>query len=182
MVGPGTGVAPFIGFLEHRCRQSAQQSDHKDDVCAGLWRGGFELDDLHDDDEYSGQKINSVYGECVLFFGNRNRKKDFLYEAQLNRYLKDGTLNQLHVAFSREGPKKVYVQDKLREQAAAVYRMLVQESGYLYVCGDGAKMAKDVERALTEILMEQAPMTRDEAASTLELLRKKRRYVKDVWS
>ena len=191
MIGPGTGVAPFIGFLEHRQRQCAQQSDHKDDVCSGLWRGGFELDGLQDDVEYSGQKINSVYGECVLFFGNRNRAKDFLYEARLNEFLQDGTLTQLHVAFSRDTQKKVYVQHKMLEQAASIYRMLVQENGYLYVCGDGAKMAKDVDRALLMILSTRGGKMKqgaggDEAAerakAIVEKLKKQGRYVKDVWS
>jgi sulfite reductase alpha subunit-like flavoprotein len=191
MIGPGTGVAPFIGFLEHRQRQCAQQSDHKDDVCSGLWRGGFELDGLQDDDEYSGQRINNVYGECVLFFGNRNRAKDFLYESRLNEFLQDGTLTQLHVAFSRDTQKKVYVQHKMLEQAASIYRMLVKENGYIYVCGDGAKMAKDVDRALMMILSTQGGKVRQgvggaeaaEMAKTLvEKLKKQGRYVKDVWS
>ncbi len=183
MVGPGTGVAPFIGFLEHRQKQALQQSDHKDDVCSGYWRMGFELEDLEDDEEYSGQKVNSVYGECVLFFGNRNRSKDFLYEKKLNEFLKDGTLNQLHVAFSRDGPKKIYVQDKMKEQSSCIYRLLMKENGYLYVCGDGAKMAKDVEKALIDIFMKEGNMkTKEIAIEALELLKKKSRYVKDVWS
>ena len=182
MVGPGTGVAPFIGFLEHRQKQAVQHSDHKDDVCTGYWRMGFELEDLEDDEEYSGQKMNSVYGECVLFFGNRSRKKDFLYEKKLNQFLKDGTLTQLHVAFSRDGPKKVYVQDRMMEQSKAVYRLLVKQKGYLYVCGDGAKMAKDVEKTLVEILSLHGKMSPKEAKDMLGHLKKQRRYVKDVWS
>ena len=182
MVGPGTGVAPFIGFLEHRQKQAVQHSDHKDDVCTGYWRMGFELDDLEDDEEYSGSTMNSVYGECVLFFGNRSRKKDFLYEDKLNQFLKDGTLSQLHVAFSRDGPKKIYVQDRMMEQRAHLYRLLIKENAYLYVCGDGAKMAKDVEKALVEIFCQQGDMSIKDAKEKLELLKKQRRYVKDVWS
>ena len=89
-----------------------------------------------------------------LFFGDRTFTQDFLYQIEFQRYLKDGLLTRLDVAFSRDGANKVYVQDKLKQNAQQVWQCL-QDGAYLYICGDADRMAKDVQSTLLEIAQQQ---------------------------
>lgn len=149
----------------------------------GFWRMGFELDGLEDDDEYRDNKSNNdVFGDCVLFFGCRNRSKDYIFEKELQGFLDDGTLTRLFTAFSRDQRNKIYVQDRMREQGLMIYDMLVRRHGYIYVCGDGAKMAHDVDEALHDVLGKHGGMDKGAVAETIAELQAQRRYVKDVWS
>lgn len=143
MIGPGTGVAPFKGFLEERRALGAS-------------------------------------GKNWLFFGDRHRANDFILEEQWEIYLKEGLLTRLELAFSRDQSHKIYVQHKILENAPEVWQW-IQEGGYLYVCGDAKHMAKDVERALLEVISLQGGMKNDEAESFLKMLRKEGRYQKDVY-
>ncbi|CAM9638921.1 unnamed protein product, partial [Ascophyllum nodosum] len=80
----------------------------------------------------------SKVGRNVLYFGCRRRDQDYIYKVELEGYKADGTLDTLRLAFSREGPSKVYVQHLLREDAAEVWR-LIRGGAYVYVCG-GTRM------------------------------------------
>lgn len=143
MIGPGTGIAPFRGFLEHR--------------------------------QTLGQK-----GPMWLFFGEQRRVSDFLYEAQFKAMLEDGTLSRLDTAFSRDQGKKVYVQDRMNEQAAALYDWL-EQGAYFYVCGDATRMAKDVETALLDVIARSSNGTLDHANEYLAGMKKAKRYQRDVY-
>lgn len=119
-------------------------------------------------------------GKNWLFFGNPHFTQDFLYQLELQNYLKRGVLSKLDVAFSRDQAAKVYVQDKLRKHGAEVWQWL-QDGAHLYICGDANRMAKDVQQALIDIVQQYAGKTADEAQHYLDELRVAKRYQKDVY-
>ncbi|CAI5975021.1 unnamed protein product [Closterium sp. NIES-64] len=135
MVGPGTGLAPFRAFLQHR---------------ALLQKGGQQL------------------GEALLFFGCRHRHQDYIYREELAAYEESGVLSALHVAFSRDGPSKVYVQHLLKQQAERVWQVVGRRGGSVYVCGDAKAMARDVHHALLEVAVEQGKMAKEAAVALLD--------------
>jgi NADPH-ferrihemoprotein reductase len=91
-------------------------------------------------------------------------------------------LTGLHCAFSREGREKVYVQHHLHAHRQAVYRMLEQEHGCLYICGDAKRMARDVQRCLIDMRVELGGQTEEEAHGWMKRLREQGRLMEDVWS
>jgi len=119
-------------------------------------------------------------GKNWLFFGNPHFTQDFLYQLELQNYLKRGVLSKLDVAFSRDQAVKVYVQDKLRKHGAEVWQWL-QDGAHLYICGDANRMAKDVQQALIDIVQQYGGKTADEAQHYLDELRVAKRYQKDVY-
>ncbi|MEQ1976034.1 NADPH-dependent assimilatory sulfite reductase flavoprotein subunit [Xenorhabdus sp. SGI240] len=143
MIGPGTGVAPFRAFLQHRDRQGSE-------------------------------------GKNWLFFGNPHFVEDFLYQVEFQRYVKEGLLTRIDLAWSRDQQHKIYVQDKLREQGGEVWRW-IQDGAHLYVCGDASRMAKDVEQALLDIISQHSGMDAEQADEFLSELRLERRYQRDVY-
>lgn len=118
-------------------------------------------------------------GKNWLFFGERNRSKDFLYEKEWEAYIRDGKL-RLETAFSRDQEQKVYVQHKLIDHAKEVYQWL-QEGAYFYVCGDAKAMARDVEQALLHILENEGNMSSEAARQWIKDLRKQNRYLRDIY-
>ena len=123
---------------------------------------------------------NGDSGKNWLVFGNRRFTDDFLYQTEWLQYRKDGLLTRADLAWSRQGENKVYVQDKLRQAAAEVWGWL-QEGAHVYVCGDAAKMARDVENVLLEIIGHWGRMSRDDAEEYLSNLREEHRYQRDVY-
>ena len=119
-------------------------------------------------------------GKNWLLFGNPHFTEDFLYQTEWQGWQKDGFLHRYSLAWSRDQAEKVYVQDKLREEAASVWQWL-KDGAYVYVCGDAARMAKDVERALLDIIAGEGSMDVDAAADYLDELRQARRYQRDVY-
>ncbi|MEI8608242.1 assimilatory sulfite reductase (NADPH) flavoprotein subunit [Enterovibrio sp. Hal110] len=119
-------------------------------------------------------------GKNWLFFGDRTFTQDFLYQVEWQKFLKDGLLTNIDLAFSRDQAEKEYVQHKILEQAAAVWQWL-QEGAYLYICGDATHMAKDVHEALITVVEQQGGKSREDAESYLNELRKAKRYQKDVY-
>lgn len=119
-------------------------------------------------------------GDNWLFFGNPHFTQDFLYQVELQSYLKTGLLQKLSVAFSRDQAEKIYVQERIVENGAEVYEWL-ERGAHLYICGDGSRMAKDVHEALKFVLIEHGKLSDDEADSYLERLRDDKRYQKDVY-
>ena len=119
-------------------------------------------------------------GQNWLFFGNPHFTQDFLYQVELQDYLKRGVLSKLDVAFSRDQAQKVYVQDKLLAKGAEIWSWLAQ-GAHLYICGDGSKMAKDVHQALLQIAQTHGGLNEEAAADYFEQLRESKRYQKDVY-
>ena len=119
-------------------------------------------------------------GDNWLFFGDRNMNSDFLYQLEWQRHLKQGNLARLDVAFSRDQRRKVYVQDRMRENAAELYRWM-QRGAAIYVCGDAKRMAGDVEEALLDVLVGEGGLDRDAAAQELKAMRASGRYQRDVY-
>lgn len=115
-----------------------------------------------------------------LFFGNPHFTEDFLYQVEWQRFVKEGVLSRIDLAWSRDQKHKVYVQDKLREQGAEVWRW-IEQGAHIYVCGDANRMAKDVEQALLELLAEHGGMDAEQADEFLSELRVERRYQRDVY-
>lgn len=119
-------------------------------------------------------------GPTWLFFGDRHRATDFLYEDELNAWREKGVLHRLDTAFSRDQAEKVYVQHRMLENAAEIWRWLT-DGGCFYVCGDASRMAKDVDDALHRIVETEGGQTQEEAAAYIAELKKAKRYRKDVY-
>uniref|UniRef100_A0A8D2C8X5 Methionine synthase reductase n=1 Tax=Sus scrofa TaxID=9823 RepID=A0A8D2C8X5_PIG len=157
MVGPGTGIAPFIGFLQHREKlQEHHPAGH--------------------------------FGATWLFFGCRHKDRDYLFRDELRHFLKCGILTHLKVSCSREAPAgeeeeapAKYVQDSIQRHGQQVARALLQERGYVYVCGDAKNMAKDVNDTLVDIISKEVGGGKLEAMKMLATLKEEKRYLQDIW-
>jgi sulfite reductase (NADPH) flavoprotein alpha-component len=143
MVGPGTGIAPFRGFL---CEREAVGAS----------------------------------GRNWLFFGDQKESTDFLYQDELIRFKKSGVLTRFDTAFSRDQPQKIYVQQRMLENAAELWKWL-EDGAHFYVCGDAQRMAKDVDAALHTIVEQAGHKTAKEAAAYIKKLKAEHRYQRDVY-
>lgn len=143
MVGPGTGIAPFRGFLQER-------------------------------------RALGHSGPNWLFFGDQHRTQHFYYRDELDGFLRDGSLRRLDLAFSRDQQKRIYVQHRMMEQGAQMWRWLA-DGAHLYVCGDASRMAKDVDSALLAIAQKHGRMSPEEALEFRKELVAGKRYVRDVY-
>lgn len=119
-------------------------------------------------------------GRSWLFFGDQKRATDFLYEEEWNRWLADGSLARLDTAFSRDQANKIYVQDRMREKAGEIWSW-INCGAFFYVCGDATRMAKDVDVALHDIVAEQGRMSPAQAIDYVKLMKKEKRYQRDVY-
>ncbi|MFT3860208.1 sulfite reductase flavoprotein subunit alpha [Micropruina sp.] len=143
MIGPGTGIAPFRGFLQERAARGAS-------------------------------------GRNWLFFGDQHRADDFIYADEIEDYQARGVLTRLDLAFSRDQAQKIYVQTRMLQQGAEFYAWL-EDGGYVYVCGDASRMARDVDRALIELIAAQRGQGDDDAADYVASLKRDKRYLRDVY-
>lgn len=121
-----------------------------------------------------------IEGKAWLIFGDQHFVTDFLYQTDWQRWLASGTLSQMHVAFSRDTEKKVYVQHKLQEHAASFYEWL-EQGAVIYVCGDKKSMAADVDATIHQIIEQQGQKTPEEAKSFVNELKQQKRYQRDVY-
>ncbi|KAB8137542.1 assimilatory sulfite reductase (NADPH) flavoprotein subunit [Gracilibacillus oryzae] len=143
MIGPGTGVAPFRGYIEER----------------------EELD---------------LKGDTWLFFGDQHFRSDFLYQVDWQNWLKKGYLSKMDVAFSRDTAEKIYVQNRLLENAKEVFDWL-ERGAHIFVCGDEKRMAKDVHQTLLQIVSEQKNVSLEDAEAYINQLKSEKRYQRDVY-
>jgi sulfite reductase (NADPH) flavoprotein alpha-component len=143
MVGPGTGIAPFRGFLHER-------------------------------------RATGAKGKNWLFFGDQRAATDFLYQDELSALVKEGALTRLDTAFSRDQAEKIYVQQRMIENAAELYAWL-EAGAHFYVCGDASRMAKDVDAALHRVVELAGKKSAEEAANYVQSLKTAKRYQRDVY-
>ncbi len=119
-------------------------------------------------------------GRNWLFFGERRFREDFLYQTEWQRFLEDGVLTRMDVAFSRDRQDKVYVQHRIEERARDVWAWL-EEGAHVYVCGDASGMAPGVEEALLQVVQRAGGRSAEDAGAYLRQLKDERRYQKDVY-
>ncbi|MCX5041724.1 bifunctional nitrate reductase/sulfite reductase flavoprotein subunit alpha [Aldersonia sp. NBC_00410] len=143
MIGPGTGIAPFRGFLHDRRAQGHT-------------------------------------GKNWLFFGDQHAAHNFYYRSELEDMFRDGFLNRLDLAFSRDQRERIYVQHRMIEHGAELWSWL-QDGAHLYVCGDASRMARDVDEALLEIAEVHGKLDRDAALAFKKRLTSEKRYLRDVY-
>eukprot|EP01041_Mallomonas_annulata_P010187 gene10187-21232_t len=190
LIGPGTGVAPFIGFLDHRAQleKEIKSCRGQSEVSVGVWRGGYELqsDDLPHEATHQGlfqylSDQSECRGDVWLFYGCRG-EEDFLYKDELKSFVDEHTLTVLESAMSRQQKEKVYVTHRLLARGAEISNLIMEKNAYIYICGDGNKMAKDVHSALKDILQQYGNIGADEVETILTDMKTRRRYVLDIWS
>lgn len=126
------------------------------------------------------REMRKASGQNWLFFGDRNAATDFIYKEELEAMQEKGVLNRLDLAFSRDQAEKIYVQDRMREHGADIFAWL-EQGGYFFVCGDAYRMAKDVDKALFDIVAKHGNMNEDETENYINNLKKDKRYVRDVY-
>jgi len=143
MIGPGTGIAPFRAFLQHR-------------------------------------KATGAKGKAWLFFGEQHEATEFFYREEFEEALATGLLDRLTTAFSRDQDYKIYVQHRLAENGADIWKWL-EQGAIIYVCGDAARMAVDVDETLHEIVKEHGQRSVEQAAEYIENLSREKRYRRDVY-
>ena len=143
MIGPGTGVAPFRGFLQERTAVGAS-------------------------------------GRHWLLFGNPHFDSDFLYQLEWQEALREGRLQRLDLAFSRDQATRIHVTHRLREHGRELYDWM-QRGAHLYVCGDATRMARDVHAALLDVIATHGGQGPERAAETLEAWQQQGRYARDVY-
>ncbi|KAL7131825.1 hypothetical protein ABFS83_12G031400 [Erythranthe nasuta] len=154
LVGPGTGCAPFRGFVEERSLQIEK---------------------------------NIQTAPILFFFGCRNEKEDFLYrDFWLSHSDKNGVLSEekgggFYVAFSRNQPKKVYVQHKMKEQSVKIWSLL-NRGAAVYIAGSANKMPADVFSAFEEIVSTESGVVREDASRWIRTLEKAGKYHVEAWS
>ena len=119
-------------------------------------------------------------GRNWVFFGDQKKATDYLYEEEWEDYKAKGQVDRLDLAWSRDQAEKIYVQDKMRDNAAELWAWLDGGANF-YVCGDAKRMAKDVDAALHEIIAEHGKMDSDAAIAYVKQLKKDKRYQRDVY-
>ncbi|RFU70380.1 assimilatory sulfite reductase (NADPH) flavoprotein subunit [Peribacillus saganii] len=119
-------------------------------------------------------------GKSWLFFGDQHFVTDFLYQTEWQKWIKDGILTKMDVAFSRDTDEKVYVQHRMREHSKELFEWL-QEGAAVYICGDEKNMAHDVHNALIEIIEVEGGISREEAEGYLAEMQQQKRYQRDVY-
>jgi len=126
------------------------------------------------------REIIGASGQNWLFFGDQTREFDFIYENEFSEKLKKGILTKLDLAFSRDQDEKIYVQDRMLESSAELFRWL-EKGAYFYVCGDALRMAKDVDATLRKIIEMEGNMTSEKADAYVNNLKREKRYLRDVY-
>lgn len=126
------------------------------------------------------RKATGAKGKNWLFFGEQQAKSDFFYQDEFEGYQKDGVLTEFTTAFSRDQAEKIYVQHRMLENAEKFYDWF-ENGAYFYVCGDAARMAKDVDTAIHQIVEKVGGKTTEQAKEYVDALKKEKRYRKDVY-
>ncbi len=143
LIGPGTGIAPFRGFLAQR-------------------------------------DATGAIGKNWLFFGEHYFVTDFYYQTEIQEWLATGVLTKLSTAFSRDQKEKIYVQDRIKDNARE-FNEWIENGASIYICGQKTPMSQDVENVIIETIATQRKITINEAKEVLEALEINGKYHKDVY-
>jgi sulfite reductase (NADPH) flavoprotein alpha-component len=119
-------------------------------------------------------------GKSWMFFGDQHFVTDFLYQTEWQKWLKDGVLTKMDVAFSRDTAEKVYVQHRMLEQSKELFQWL-REGAAVYICGDEKHMAHDVHQTLIDIIQKEGSLSQEEAEAYLADMQQQKRYQRDVY-
>jgi sulfite reductase alpha subunit-like flavoprotein len=201
LVGPGTGIAPFMGFLEHRraLLTSKESTNAANTVVEGTWRGDYELEaeDLPiGDKDASGLSVGADYrsqqeiGDVDVFFGCRHADHDWLYEDEMKTLQNEKIISNLYSAFSRDTTQRQYVQDIMKSNPGCGERLvdiIMNKNGSIYICGDGNRMARDVQNVIAGLIGqhlggESATEMNEKGKSVIEDMKTKGRFLLDIWS
>ena len=153
MFGPGTGIAPMRALLQD---MSSRRKRH------------------------NGTSAKK-HGAGILYFGCKSRSMDYIYRDELEAFEEEGTLSQLHLAFSREQKEKVYVQHLLAKRGEETWRLIHDEKASIFVCG-AVKMGADVDHALRDIISREGGMSEENAKAYLDKMAAAGRFVQELWS
>jgi sulfite reductase alpha subunit-like flavoprotein len=180
LIGPGTGIAPFVGFLQHRQAQMDGQRKLAKQVVEGTWRGEYEVEENELPPDTSSSKATN-HGRIQVFFGCRYEDHDFIYQSELQNYVTTGLVANLYTAFSRDGQNKKprYVQDCMVH--SNLVNAILDEKAIIYVCGDGNAMAKDVQSKIIELLGLRLG-DENAAAHYVDMMKSNRRFLMDIWT
>ncbi|HEY9579046.1 MAG TPA: assimilatory sulfite reductase (NADPH) flavoprotein subunit [Rhizorhapis sp.] len=126
------------------------------------------------------REVRGAGGKSWLFFGERNFRTDFLYQSEWQAWLKDGVLDRMDVAFSRDGAEKIYVQQRMRERSRELFDWL-ENGAHVYVCGDASNLAPDVHEALIDVVASESRTGREAAEDYVRSLQADHRYQRDVY-
>ena len=128
------------------------------------------------------RKMDDAKGRNWLFFGDWTEEGEFLYRDEINEFVEEGTIDKIDLAWSREGPEKVYVQHLMASHGAEIWEW-IDNGGYFYVCGDKNYMAKDVHSTLINICAEFGGYSDEDAKAFVEqtLMKEEKRYLRDVY-
>ncbi|KAJ3639015.1 hypothetical protein Zmor_024825 [Zophobas morio] len=147
MIGPGTGLAPFRGFLQDR--------------------------------HYHLRKGECV-GDTVLYYGCRTSNHEFLYKEEIMHYYKEKVITKLYLAFSRDQEEKVYVTHLLKKNSKELMKYM-ENGAYIFICGDGKRMAKDVHQVICSVVQERKVFNEKETVEYVQKLQREGRILQDVW-
>jgi sulfite reductase (NADPH) flavoprotein alpha-component len=127
------------------------------------------------------RKATGEKGKNWLFFGSQHQACDFAYGEEFEAFKKEGLLKRLDCAWSRDQAEKIYVQHRMKENAAEIWKWIDAEGAHFFVCGDAKRMAKDVDAMLRKIVQEQGGKSVDQANEYVEKLKSEKRYKRDVY-
>src|SRR6266404_2702857 len=127
------------------------------------------------------RKAMGAKGKNWLFFGSQKASCNYFYREEFDQLQSEGVLTKIDCAFSRDQAHKVYVQDRMMESAAEIWKWMEGEGAHFFVCGDARRMAKDVDAALRKIVQEHGGKDPDAANEYVEKLKSDKRYKRDVY-
>lgn len=174
MVGPGTGVAPFRAFIqeEYALRQQKKK----------VMKAYPDEDEEKEPESKDIKSLPRQLGAMSLYFGCRQKNADWIYREEMQTAVTDAVLNDLVLAFSREhGEKKVYVQDRMAENAEQLWKQLSEQNAYFYVCG-GTQMGRSVKDTLLTVAQRQGRLTEKQAHDLIDKMVHSQRYIQELWS
>src|SRR5881296_1112198 len=127
------------------------------------------------------RKATGATGKNWLFFGSQHQRCDFAYGDEFKAFMKEGILTGLDCAWSRDQTQKIYVQHRMTENAAEIWKWIDADRAHFFVCGDARRMAKDVDATLRKIVQEHGGKSVEQANEYVEKLKSDKRYKRDVY-